>query len=162
MFRKGHRLFSVASIGLLLVAVMQAVGYFAAPSDELLNSGLLAAMQNYRVELLLGSPSMMDIHDGRGLILAISLLWIGVLNLFIARYTPLREKLMRRVGTLNVFVVASLVVVFSIYQMLVSAITLGIVEVLFVIARYRFRRSRIVRPPTTGMGSNSATPPPAG
>jgi hypothetical protein len=145
MFRKGHRLFSAASIGVIVLALLHAIAYFSAQSDELLMSALYAAMQAYRFDLAIGSPSMMDIHESLNLALAINLLWIGLANLMIARYTGLRDKLMRRVCTLNVFLVAALAVLFGIYQLSVQAIGLGIVEILFVIARIRLRRSRIVR-----------------
>ena len=96
---------------------------------------------------------MMDIYDSLSLTMAILLLWIGIVNLLIARYTGLRDKLMRRVCTLNVFGVGALVTLFSIYQLPAPAIGLGIVEILFIIARIRLRRSRIIRaadrPPAT-------------
>ena len=147
MFRKGHRLFSVASIGLILVAVLHAIGHFSPPPDDLVMSALLTAMQSYRFDLGLGNPSMLEIFESLSLTMAILLLWAGLTNLLIARYTGLRDKLMRRVCTLNVFGVGSLVALFSIYQVLPPAITLGIVEILFIIARIRLRRSRIVRSP---------------
>ena len=144
MFRKGHRLFSAAAIGLIVFAVLHAIAYFAAQSDELVMSALYAAMQGYRFDLAMGSPSMMDIHESMCLALAIALLWVGLANLMIARYTGLRDKLMRRVCTLNVFLVAALAVLFGIYQLASQAIGLGIIEILLVIARIRLRRSRIV------------------
>jgi hypothetical protein len=101
-------------------------------------------MQAYRFDLGLGNPSMLDIHDSLSLTLSIALLWTGLLNLLIARYTGLRDKLMRRVCTLNVLGVGALVVLFIVYQLPGPAIGLGIVEILFVIARFRLRRSRIV------------------
>lgn len=153
MFRKGHRLFSAASIGVILVALFHAITHFSAPSEDLVMSALLTAMQGYRFDLGLGNPSMMDIHDSLSLTMAILLLWIGIVNLLIARYTGLRDKLMRRVCTLNVFGVGALVTLFSIYQLPAPAIGLGIVEILFIIARIRLRRSRIIRaadrPPAT-------------
>ena len=153
MFRKGHRLFSAASIGVILVALLHAITHFTGPSEDLVMSALLTAMQAYRFDLGLGNPSMMDIHDSLSLTMAISLLWIGLSNLLIARYTGLRDKLMRRVCTLNVFGVGALVVLFSVYQLPAPAIGLGIVEILFIIARVRLRRSRIMRstqiPPLT-------------
>ncbi|MBL0122751.1 MAG: hypothetical protein IPP88_08460 [Betaproteobacteria bacterium] len=147
MFRKGHRLFSTASIGLILVALLRAIVHFSAPSDDLVMSALLTAMQAYRFDLGLGNPSMMDIHDSLSLTMSIALLWTGLLNLLIARYTGLRDKLMRRVCTLNIFGVGALVVLFSVYQLPGPAVGLGIVEVLFVIARLRLRRSRVVHAP---------------
>jgi len=144
MFRKGHRLFSIASIGLILVALLHAITHFSPPSDDLVMSALLTAMQAYRFDLGLGSPSMMDIYQSMSLTMAIVLAWMGLVNLLIARYTGLRDKLMRRVCTLNVVGVGGLVVLFSIYQLPAPAIGLGIVEILFFVARFRLRRSRIV------------------
>jgi hypothetical protein len=132
---------------LILVAALHAVTHFSAPSDDLVMSALLTAMQAYRFDLGLGNPSMLDIHDSLSLALSIALLWTGLLNLLIARYTGLRDKLMRRVCTLNVLGVGALVVLFSVYQLPGPAIGLGIVEILFVIARFRLRRSRTVHTP---------------
>lgn len=145
MFRKGHRLFSAAAIGLILVAVLHGITHFSAPSDDLVMSALLTAMQAYRFDLGLGNPSMMDIHDSLSLAMAITLLWTGLANLLIARYTGLRDKLMRRVCTLNILGVGALVALFGTYQLPAPAIGLGIVEILFLIARFRLRRSRIMR-----------------
>ena len=144
MFRKGHRLFSVASIGLILVAVLHAIGHFSSPPEDLVMSALLTAMQGYRFDMGLGNPSMLEIFESLSLTMAIMLLWAGLTNLLIARYSGLRDKLMRRVCTLNVFGVGTLVVLFSVYQLPSPAIGLGIVELLFIIARVRLRRSRIV------------------
>ena len=144
MFRKGHRLFSIASIGLILAALLHAITHFSAPSDDLVMSALLTAMQAYRFDLGLGNPSMMDIYQSMSLTMAIVLAWVGLVNLLIARYTGLRDKLMRRVCTLNVVGVGGLVVLFSLYQLPAPAIGLGVVEILFFVARFRLRRSRIV------------------
>ena len=81
MFRKGHRLFSVASIGLILVAVLRVIAHFAAPPDDLVMSALLTAMQAYRFDLGLGNPSMLDIFESLSLTMAILLLWVGLTNL---------------------------------------------------------------------------------
>lgn len=143
MFRKGHRLFSIASLGLILVAVLHAIGHFT-PPDDLVMSALLTAMQSYRFETGFGNPSMLDIFESLSLTMAITLAWAGLLNLLIARYTGLRDKLMRRVCTLNLIGVAALLVLFNIYQLALPAIALGIVEIMFFIARFRLRRSRIV------------------
>jgi len=145
MFRKGHRLFSAASIGVILVALLHATAHFSAPSDDLVMSALVTAMQAYRFDLGLGTPSMMDIYQSMSLTMAIVLIWVGITSLLIARYSGLRDKLMRRVCTLNVFGVGALVGLFSTYQLPAPAIGLGIVWILFVIARFRLRRSRIVR-----------------
>jgi len=145
MFRKGHRLFSAASIGVILVALLHATAHFSAPSDDLVMSALVTAMQAYRFDLGLGTPSMMDIYQSMSLTMAIVLIWVGITSLLIARYSGLRDKLMRRVCTLNVFGVGALVGLFSTYQLPAPAIGLGIVWILFVIARVRLRRSRIVR-----------------
>jgi hypothetical protein len=144
MFRKGHRLFSIASIGLILVALLHAITHFSSPSDDLVMSALWTAMQAYRFDLGLGSPSMMDIYQSMSLTMAIVLAWVGLANLLIARYTGLRDKLMRRVCTLNIVGVGALVLLFSIYQLPAPALGLGIVDILFFIARFRLRRSRII------------------
>ncbi len=153
MFRRGHRLFSTAAIGIILVAMLQLAAHFAGPSEELLMSALWLAMQAYRFDMGFGNPSMMDVHESLRVGMAIALLWVGLANLLIARYTGLRDKLMRRVCTLNVVGIGALAALFGFYQLPTPAMGLGIVEILFVIARIRLRRSRIVHAPapTTGI-----------
>ena len=147
MFRHGHRLFSIASIGLMLVAIYHVIGQFLPSPDDPFLGAVVSAMQSYRLETALGSPSMTEVHESINLALPITLLWMGIANLFIARYTGLRDKLMRRICTLNMVGVLALLVMFSLFQMFTLAIGLGIVDVLFVITRFRLRRSRNVRAP---------------
>ena len=93
MFRKGHRLFSVASIGLILVAVLHAIGHFSSPPNDLVMAALLTAMQAYRFDFALGSPSMLDIFESLSLTFSIMLVWavlggilIGLIEAFGAGY----------------------------------------------------------------------------
>ncbi len=144
MFRHGHRLFSIASIGLILVAVLHVAGQFWAASEEFAASPAFAAMQVFRFDLLPGSPLLADLFDGLNAAFAILLVWAGLMNLLIARYTGLRDKLMRRVCTLNLIGVGALIIFFVINDLLVHVIALGIVEILFFVARFRLRRSRIL------------------
>lgn len=146
MFRKGHRLFSSASIGLIVVAFMHAIGQFSASPDDLVFAALVLSMESYRFDLGAGKPSMMDIFESLGLTMSVMLVWMGLANLLIARYTELRGKLMRRVCTLNLIGGAVLVGLFVYYDVLPPAIALGIVWVLFFIARYRLRSGRIIHP----------------
>ena len=144
MFRHGHRLFSIASIGLILVAALHVVGQFSAISEEFAASPAFAAMQAFRFELLYGNPLLLDFFDGLNAAFAILLVWAGLINLLIARYTGLRDKLMRRVCTLNLIGVGALMALFAFNQSLIHAIALGIVEALFFVTRFRLRRSRIM------------------
>jgi hypothetical protein len=143
MFRHGHRLFSIASIGLLLVAALHVAGQFSAAAEEWTASTAFAAMQAFRFEMLYGNPLMSDFFDGLNAAFPVLLAWVGLMNLLIARYTGLRDKLMRRVCTLNLIGVGALIAFFAVNQSLIHAIALGIVEVLFFVTRFRLRRSRI-------------------
>jgi len=154
MFRKGHKLFSFASIGLIVAAILQIILYVWVWQDELAVSGLAIALQGYRFDFGPGDPSVMESHESLSIALAVLLLWAGLQNLLIARYTGLRDKLMRRTCSFNLIMIASLLVLFSIYRMMLPVICLAIVEVMFFIARYRLRRSKIMRTPTTGMGAH--------
>jgi hypothetical protein len=146
MFRHGHRLFSIASIGLILVTVLHVAGQFSAAADEWTTSTAFAAMQAFRFETLYGNPLMSDFFDGLNAAFPVLLVWVGLMNLLIARYTGLRDKLMRRVCTLNLIGVGVLIAFFAINQLVTHAIALGIVEVLFFVTRFRLRRSRILPP----------------
>jgi hypothetical protein len=144
MFRKGHRLFSIAAIALLIVAILQATGFFSPPPDDLLYSGLAATLQSYIVDLGLGRPSMMEIFDSQRIAIAILLAWVAIVSLAVARYATLRDKVVRKSCSFNLIGIAALVALFVYYQALPLAIALGIVEILFVVARFRLRSGRII------------------
>ena len=145
MFRKGHRLFSISSLALILLAVLHAISHFSPPPEELVTTGLMAAMQSFTVDLGLGNPSMMDTFDSFSLSLAILLLWIAVMNLYVARNTVVGDNVVRKICTVNVLFLGALVVLFAYYRIPPTAIGLGIVEIMFVVARVRLRRSRMKR-----------------
>lgn len=145
MFRKGHRLFSISSLALILLAALHTIGHFAPPPDEFVTSGLMAAMQSFTFDLGLGNPSVMDAFDSDSLALAILLLWIAVLNLYVARNTVVGDNVVRKVCTVNVLFLGALVVLFAWYRIPPTAISLGIVEIMFVTSRVRLRRSRMKR-----------------
>ncbi len=140
MFRKGHRLFSAASIGLILIAVLHTIGHFAPPPDDLIMTALLTAMKSYRFDLGLASPSMLEIFESLSLSVSLMLAWAGLTNLLIAHNAGLRDALMRRVCALNVLGIAALVALFGVYRVPPPAITLAIVDILFVIAFVGLRR----------------------
>ena len=144
-FRKGHRLFSIAALGLIVVAIVQIVGHLSPPPEELVTTGLYAAMEAYLFDFGLGKPSMLDMYASLSLAMPIMLLWMAIINLGVARYSGTRDKLFRKVCSLNIFAVAALIWVNVYYKVSPTAIALGIVGVLFFIARYRMRHGRMPR-----------------
>ena len=145
MFRKGHRLFSISSLCLILLAAIHGISHFSPPPDSLITTGLMAALQSYTFNLGLGTPSMMDTIDSMSLSVFVMLLWLGLNNLYVARYTVVGDNVVRKICTLNVVALGALVMVFAYYNNPPTAIALGIIEIMFVVSRVRLRRSRMKR-----------------
>src|SRR5262245_59566883 len=88
MFRRNRRLFSAASIAVILVAIAHTAGHLAPPpaieSDPEF-ARLLMAIDGYRAPLGMGmSPSFHDIHNGLVFTMTVLLLSLGVLGLVFA------------------------------------------------------------------------------
>ncbi|MBL8524024.1 MAG: hypothetical protein JNN20_10070 [Betaproteobacteria bacterium] len=141
MFGKGRRLFSIASVGLIVIAVMHLIGHLQAPPADLVTATLYAAMRSYEVDAGIGKPSMMNVLDSLSFGTSIMLAWMGLINLAIAKYVSVGERLIRTVCTLNIFATWTLVAAYAYYEVPPPAISLAIVAMLFTIARFRVRLS---------------------
>lgn len=141
MFGKGRRLFSLASAGLILIALLHGIGHFQPPPGDMMTVALYAAMRSYEVDVGIGSPSMLNVVDSLNLGASVLLAWAGALNLVVARYVPVGDRAIRTVCTLNILMSWSLASVFFWYEVLPPAISLAVVATLFTIARFRVRLS---------------------
>jgi hypothetical protein len=135
MFRRGRRLFTVASIALIVVACLHAIGHFSPPPSDPAARALLAAMRAYRIPLGLGmQPSILDIQQSLSLTMAITLLWLGLQNLAAAAADGAAGQVVRRLNVISVLGVGTLVGVFGFYRIPPPFTTLAVVEVLFLLA----------------------------
>jgi len=141
MFGKGRRLFSIASVGLIVIAIMHTIGHFQPPPGDLVTATLYAAMRSYEVDAGIGNPSMMNVLESLSLGTGVMLVWAGLFNLAIARYVAVGDRLIRTVCTLNVIATWTLVAGYLYYEVPPPAISLAIVATLFTVARFRVRLS---------------------
>jgi hypothetical protein len=141
MFRSGRRLFSTASIALIVVAILHSIGSFApGPVDPALES-LVSEMKAFRLPLGLGMrPSMFDIHQSLALTMSVMLLWLGLQNLTAARSDP-TGSFVRLLNVFSVLGVGALVALYAFYRIPPPFISLAVVELLFVLALATSSRS---------------------
>lgn len=135
IFRRGNRLFASGSVGLIIVALLHGIGTFAGPPEDTALTSVADAMRGYHFDLGLGMlPSLMDIHESLSLTMSIFLLFIGVQNLVSLRIAGDSARLVRSLSVVNVIFVGALVVLYAVYRIPPPLLTLGVVELLFLLA----------------------------
>lgn len=137
MDRPGRRTFIVASVFLFLVGVLHTIGHFAAtPADPALQA-IESSLRAYRFPLGLGmSPSLMDIQDSLSLTMSISLLWLGLLGIFVG-WSDASPQVLRRMTFVNLAGCAGLVLLYARYRIPPPLVSLALVEVMFVLSLLR-------------------------
>jgi hypothetical protein len=142
MFRPGRRLFSAASIGLLLVAVLHALGAVAPPPDDAATRTLRAVMEAYRFQLGLGwTPSAWDASESLNWTMSVLLVLLGLQNLAVARASSADDALVHRLCLLSALGVGGLVLLFGVYRIPPPMLALAAVEVLFLLGLVAPRRA---------------------
>ncbi len=143
MFRAGRRLFSAASIGLVLVGVLHAIGhYFAGPSSEG-ERQMFAAMAAFRSSVGLGMmPSELDVLEGLSATMAIALVWLGILNLIVAQLDDTRGEIVRRFTAVSLAGIGGLMILYGLNRLTPPFAMLAPVETLFAISILTASRTR--------------------
>jgi len=135
MFRSGNRWFSAASLTLAMVAGMHTMAHFAPEPTDFASKAVNMAMSLYKFDLASWSrPSMLDVLKGLNLTMSVMLAWAALASLVVASQAPPGGKLVKMICAVNVLALAGLVVVYGYYRVAPPLITLGVVEVLYVIA----------------------------
>ena len=135
MFRSGRRLFSSASLSLMLVALLHTLGHFSPPPEDPALASLQAAMESQKFDLGLGmQPSVSDVFNSLSLTMTVTLLSLGALNLAVARADDASGRLVRSFTIVNVVGVGALVAIYGFYRIPPPLITLAAVEVQFLLA----------------------------
>lgn len=135
IFKRGNRLFAAGSIGLIIVGLLHGIGNFAPPPADAGLDAVIGAMRGYQIDLGLGMrPSFLDIHKGLSLTMSILLSCFGVQNLITLSVAGNSAKLVRWLCLLSVVFVGGLVALFAVYRIPPPLVTLGVVEILFILA----------------------------
>ena len=135
IFKSGNRLFAAGSVGLIIVALLHGIGNFAPPPADPALNAVIDAMRGYHFDLGLGMrPSLMDIDTSLSITMSIMLLFVGIQNLVTLRVAGDSAKLTRSLCLVNAIFAGALVVLYAVYRIPPPLVTLGVVEVLFLLA----------------------------
>ena len=135
MFRRGRRLFAIASLSLVLAALLHTLGQLLPrPADPALMSAV-AAMRGYTFDVGLGmSPSLWDIQRSLTFTMSVLLLSVAALNLALAKAPEVPTGLLRRCAGISALGVCALVAIYAWYRVPPPLLTLAPVAALFVAA----------------------------
>jgi len=148
MFRAGRRLFSAASLALIVVAALHTLGHFA-PNTDLALQRVEAEMGSFRLPLGMGmNPSILDIFKSLSLTMTVTLLALGLQNLVVAASGDVTARLIRRLTLVDLAAVGALVAVCAFHRVPPPLVTLAAVEALFVLS--------LVLPPHAPGGADGA------
>ena len=134
MFARSRRLFTVASIAVILVAAAHTAGHLA-PNSTLeadpAFTRLLAVIDSYHAPLGMGmNPSFHDIHKSLVFTMTVSLLSLGVLGLIFAADRTVTSNQLTKIAALAAATAASMTGIW-IYKVPPPLVSLGVVTVLY-------------------------------
>jgi hypothetical protein len=134
MFRRGRRLFSVASILLILTAVAHTLGQFQPGPQTPEFANLKSTMEAYTFDLGMGmKPSVNAILDSLSFTMSITLFLLGWQNLLVAMVDE-SGKMIRRFALVNIIGVGALIALYWYYRIPPPLISFVIVEIVFLLA----------------------------
>ena len=134
MFRPGRRLFSIACILLILVALAHTAGHFSPPpAGDPAFDAMDRAMKGYLIPMGSMSPSFFDVVQSLSLTMTVTLLLLGALGLATAA-ADAGDALIRRLALVYLVGTAALVAVFALYRIPPPLYTLAAVAVTFLLA----------------------------
>lgn len=134
MFRPGRRLFSTASILLILTAVAHTIGNFQPPPQTPEYANLESTMRAYQIDLGLGmKPSILSIFESLSLTMSVTLILLGAQNLLVARADE-SGKMIRRFAWVNIIGIGILIALYWHYRIPPPLISFILVEIVFLLA----------------------------
>jgi len=133
MFRRGRRLFSIASILMILTSIAHTLGHFQTDPQTAEFANLKSTMQAYQVDMMGMKPSAYGMLKSLSLTLTIMLLMLGLQNLLVATVDE-SGKMIRRFAWVNVVGVGALVALSWYYQIPPPLISFALVEIVFLLA----------------------------
>src|SRR5262245_6548632 len=134
MFRRGRRLFSIASILLTLTAAAHTLGQFQPAPQTPEFANLKSTMEAYTFDMGMGMrPSVIAILDSLSLTMSITLFLLGLQNLLVAMVDE-SGKMIRRFALVNIIGVGALIALYWYYRIPPPLISFVIVEIVFLLA----------------------------
>jgi len=133
MFRRGRRLFSIASILMILTSIAHTLGHFQPDPQTAEFANLKSAMQAYQVDMMGMKPSAYGMLESLSLTLTIMLLMLGLQNLLVATVDE-SGKMIRRFALVNIVGVGALVTLYWYYNIPPPLISFALVEIVFLLA----------------------------
>jgi hypothetical protein len=134
MFRRGRRLFSTASILLILTAVLHTIGSNQPPPQTPEYANLESAMRACHIDMGMGMrPSMFGIFQDFSLTMSVTLLLLGSQNLLVAMADE-SGKMIRRFAWVNILGFAALTALGWRYRIPPPLISFAVVEIVFLLA----------------------------
>lgn len=143
MFQAGRRLFSFASIGLILTGVLHMLGQFAPSPPDPGRDALEAAMASHQIPIWGMTTTTASIFASLSLTMSVMLLWLGLTNLIVAR-SEAGNPVIRRLMIVNVVGAGALVTLFACYRIFPPLLCLALVEVVLLMGLFARRPRRSV------------------
>ncbi len=142
LFSLGRRMFSTASIAMIVVAILHTIGNVAPQAEDAPMLAVRAGMEGYRIPLGIGmSPSIWDIFRGLTFTMSVCLLAMGTLGLVLAADSEAAPRVLSRMAVVLAATSALLTLLYAYYRIPPPLISMAIVTVLYVVA-VRSSRSR--------------------
>lgn len=133
LFSPGRRLFSTASIAMIVVAALHTIGNVAGgPPPDAASTAAEAAMRAYRIPLGLGmTPSLLDIQMSLVFAMSICLLALGILGLLLAAARDTTPRLLSLAAILFTLTAAALTLLGFVYRVPPPLISFAVVTLLY-------------------------------
>jgi hypothetical protein len=136
LFAPGRRLFSIASLAVIVVAILHTLGTLAPPPpDDADYAAVERAMRGYRIPLGLGmTPSIWDIQRDLAFTMTVCLLGIGALGITLAADRQAPPRLLSRAAAIFASLSGVLTALSFVYRVPPPLISFAVVTVLYAVA----------------------------
>jgi hypothetical protein len=132
LFARGRRLFSIASIATIVVAILHTIGNTAPFEQPPAMVAVLDAMRGYQVPMGMGMfPTIWDIFRGLVFTMTVCLLGLGALGLVLAADPAATPRLLSRVAVVFSVTSAALTALFAFYRIAPPLISMVVVTLLY-------------------------------
>jgi hypothetical protein len=138
--RRANYWFVSACVLMLLTAAAHSAGHFAEPPADPAMQALIAALQGYRLpmpDLGLGlAPTQWDALQSLSLMMTVSLCWLAAVGVVVA-FSDMGRRTVQRVTAVYALANGVLIGLFAYYQLAPPLLSLGLVELVLIVAFVR-------------------------